>query len=341
MSGGELDDERWMSRALELAAKAAYRSSPNPMVGAVVLGADGEPAGEGWYDRYGAPHAEVQALERAGARARAGTLYVSLEPHGFQGPHSPPCTDAIIAAGITRVVCAMEDPDRRVRGDGLDQLRRAGIEVSVGAGAEGARRLNRFYVKQRTTGRPYVTLKWAMSVDGRLTSPPGRRWLTGEHARTHAHGLRNQHDAILVGVNTVLEDDPQLTTRLPGPPEARSPVRVVLDRHLRTPPTARALPAIVFADPDAAGELPGAEVLRVGTEPDTVLDELGRRELLSVLVEGGSQVLASFVPHADAIACYIAPVVLGSGETFDLDGMDATRLGPDILLEGDVHRDHH
>ena len=296
MKGGELGDERWMSRALELAARAAYRSSPNPMVGAVVLDADGELAGEGWYDRFGAPHAEVQALEAAGPRARGGTLYVSLEPHGFQGPHSPPCTDAIIAAGLSRVVGAMEDPDPRVRGGGFEQLRRAGVQVTVGVHAEGASRLNRFYVKQRTTGRPFVTLKWAMSVDGRLTSPPGRRWLTGESARMHAHGFRDQHDAILVGVNTVLHDDPRLTTRLPDRPEARSPLRVVLDRHLRTPPRAKVLPAVVFTDPDTKGELPGAEVLRVGTRPDTVLDELGRRDLLSLLVEGGPSVLASFVP---------------------------------------------
>ena len=358
MAGG-LDHERWMSRALELAARAGRRASPNPMVGAVVLDAGGELAGEGFYEGYGSAHAEVAALRQAGERARGGTAYVTLEPHGFQGPHSAPCTDALIRGGVARLVAAMEDPDRRVSGDGFAQLRAAGIEVSVGVLEAEARRLNRFYVKQRATGRPFVTLKWAMSLDGRIATAAGEsRWITGEAARAHAHRLRHEHDAILVGVNTVLADDPRLTVRLPDLPDARDPLRVVLDRRLRTPPDAKVLPALVFTARDAPAEArrrleaAGAEVIATGTDPDQVLPELGRRELLSLLVEGGAEVLGSLSPHADAVACYVAPLLLGGrsargaiggggfslGAALRVEEPRLSRLGDDILIEADVHR---
>ena len=356
---GDLDHGAWMTRALELAGRGDYHTSPNPMVGAVVVDEAGSFAGEGFHERPGAPHGEAAALEAAGARARGGTVYVTLEPCSFAG-RTPPCADALIAAGVRRVVVAMEDPDPRVRGRGLARLREAGIEVVVGPGMDQARRLNEFYVKHRETGRPFVTLKWAMSLDGRIATAGGEsQWISGPQARAHVHGLRHRYDAILVGVNTVLADDPRLTTRIEGRPDARNPARIVLDRGLRTPVEAAVLPATIFtapgpeADRVLALEQAGAEVLPVGTDPADVLDELGRRDLLSLMVEGGSEVLWSYVPFADRVLAYVAPFVLGGrsarpavgGDGFDLagairlEGLAATAVGPDILLEGDVHRD--
>ena len=329
----ELDHAHWMARALELAAAGDYATSPNPMVGAVVLDARGEPAGEGYHRGPGEPHAEVEALRAAGDRARGGTIYVTLEPHCFQGRYSAPCTDAIVDAGVKRVVAAMTDPDERAQGRGFDLLRERGVEVVTGVLEDRAQKLNQFYVKQRRTGRPFVTLKWAMGLDGRTVTAPGEeRWITSGEARAHAHELRRRHDAILVGVNTVLADDPQLTTRIGGLPNARSPLRVVLDRRLRTPPAAKVLPALVFTSPGVTAQIEGAEIVAAGTDPETVLDELGRRGILSLLVEGGAEVWASFTPHADAVAAYIGTRLVDDPRT--------TRLGPDILIEGDVHRDH-
>lgn len=333
-----------MARALELAARADYRTSPNPMVGSVVLDSRGALAGEGYHERAGAPHGEAAALAAAGERARDGTVYVTLEPCTFAG-RTPPCADALIAAGVRRVVVAMEDPDPRVRGRGVERLREAGIEVIAGVGAAAAERLNEFYVRQRLTGRPFVALKWAMTIDGRTATEPGEpRWITGSEARRHVHELRHRYDAILVGVNTVLADDPRLTTRLEDRADTRSPLRVVLDRHLRTPPTAAVLPALIFSS--AAGstaarealEAAGAEVIASSTDPAAVLDELGRRGMLSLLVEGGPQVHRSFAPFADRVLAYVAPAFGGDRR---LARFDARRLGGDILLEGDVHRDHH
>jgi diaminohydroxyphosphoribosylaminopyrimidine deaminase/5-amino-6-(5-phosphoribosylamino)uracil reductase len=321
-----------MARALELAAAGDYETSPNPMVGAVVLDAGGNQVGAGFHRGPGTPHAEVVALGAAGARAHGGSIYVTLEPHSFQGEHQPPCTDVIARAGIRHVIAAMPDPDVRARGRGFEVLRDQQIEVTVGVLEEQARALNRFYVKQRLSGRPFVTLKWAMGLDGRTTTHPDEgRWITGPVARAHAHEARRRHDAILVGVETVLADDPRLTVRLPGRPHARQPLRVVLDRTLRTPATARVLPALVFTVPGSERSLANAEIAAVGTEPPVVLDELGRRGVLSVLVEGGAQVWASFVPYADAVAAYV-----GTGL---VDEPRITELGPDILIEGDVHRD--
>lgn len=350
-----------MARALELAARGDHRTSPNPMVGSVVLDAGGALAGEGYHERPGSPHGEAAALAAAGPRARGGTVYVTLEPCSFTG-RTPPCADALVAAGVRRVVIAMEDPDARVRGRGIARLREAGIEVLVGPGADEALRVNEYYVHHRRTGRPFVTLKWGMSLDGRVATAAGEsRWITGAEARRHVHQQRHRHDAILVGVNTVLADDPRLTTRLEEKPDARSPLRVILDRGLRTPPTAAALPALVFtssdapAEPRRALEAAGAEVLPLGTDPGAVLDELGRRGILSLLVEGGPQVHWSFAPLGDRVLAYVAPVLLGGAESpgplagpgFDLaaalrlEGLTARQLGSDILLEGDVHRDHH
>jgi diaminohydroxyphosphoribosylaminopyrimidine deaminase/5-amino-6-(5-phosphoribosylamino)uracil reductase len=331
-----------MRRALELAAQADYRTSPNPMVGALLFSPDGEEAGSGWHKQAGDPHAEVLALVAAGDRAAGGTLYVTLEPCAHQG-RTPPCADAVIAAGVARVVVAMIDPDPQVAGRGVERLRAAGIETVVGPGEAGARRLNEFYVKHRETGRPFVSVKFAASLDGRIaTRTGGSRWITGEEARAHAHRLRHQHDAVLVGVGTVLKDDPQLTARFPG---ARQPLRVVLDSSGRTPAAAKVRDG-------------GAETLIVshGGDLGRVLDDLGERGVLSVLVEGGSAVHGSFFDArlVDKVYAYLSPIIIGGAsapgavgglgpETIEdalrLEDVETAPLGRDLLISGYVHRD--
>ncbi|MDR7481507.1 MAG: bifunctional diaminohydroxyphosphoribosylaminopyrimidine deaminase/5-amino-6-(5-phosphoribosylamino)uracil reductase RibD [Armatimonadota bacterium] len=320
------DDLRYMEEALALAARAAGRTSPNPMVGAVVV-AGGEVVGRGFHARAGEPHAEILALREAGARARGATVYVTLEPCAHQG-RTGPCAEALIAAGVRRVVAAMADPDRQVRGRGFERLRAAGVEVEVGLLENRARRLNEAFVKHRATGLPFVTLKWAMSLDGRIAGAGGRPVaITGEAARRFAHGLRDTHDVVLVGVGTVLADDPLLTCRLPG---GRNPMRVVVDSRLRTPPTARVVataaetPTLVAttaaapAERVAALRRAGVEVLvQAHEEPrvrlSSLLEELGRRGALAVLVEGGAEVHAAFLAAglADKVIALVAPVLIG------------------------------
>lgn len=357
------EDERWMTRAIELARSADYRTSPNPMVGAVVLDSAGRLAGEGFHAAKGGPHAEELALAAAGRRAEDGTIYVNLEPctHSHR---STPCADAIVSARIQRVVVAMNDPDERVRGAGIERLRSAGLQVDVGTNAAAAKRLNEFYVSHRTTDRPFVSLKFAMSLDGKIATRAGEsRWITGEQARGHGHGLRHMHDAILVGVNTVIKDDPQLTTRIEGKPDARQPIRVVLDSRLRTPRTARVLGERTLIATTSGGEMVGAEVLRLPAGPDgrvpieALLDQLGQRGILSVLVEGGAQTHAAFLAAGlvNKVYAYIAPRLIGGSEApgpvggsgiehlsdaLRLRDPDVVRLGDDILFSGyvDVHR---
>jgi len=360
----EDDDERWMTRAIELARTADYRTSPNPMVGAVVLDGEGKLAGEGFHAAKGSPHAEEVALAAAGRRAEGGTIYVSLEPctHGHR---STPCADAIVAAGVKRVVVAMQDPDNRVRGAGIRRLTSAGLLVDVGTCADAAERLNEFYVTHRTTGRPFVSLKFAMSLDGKIATRTGEsRWITGELARQHGHRLRHMHDAILVGVNTVIKDDPQLTTRIQDQPYARQPLRVVLDSHLRTPRNARILAERTMIATTSAGEMDCAEVLRLPPGPDgrvsieALLDRLGKRGILSLLVEGGAQTHAAFLAAGlvNKVYAYIAPRLIGGsdapgpvggggiehlGDAIRLTDTAVETLGDDILFSGyvDVHRD--
>jgi diaminohydroxyphosphoribosylaminopyrimidine deaminase/5-amino-6-(5-phosphoribosylamino)uracil reductase len=309
------------------------------MVGAVVVDAHGELAGEGYHRRAGAPHAEAEALAAAGERARGGTLYVNLEPCVHQG-RTPPCVDAVIAAGLRRVVVAMLDPDARVCGQGLARLRAAGISVEVGLLEERARRLNEFYIKHRTTGRPFVSVKFAISLDGKIATRTGHsRWITGPAARAHAHRLRHRHDAILVGVNTVLQDDPALTARFPG---ARQPLKIVLDSRGRTPATAKVRSGRLLID--SGQDLVG------------LLDRLGSMGILSLLVEGGATVHGSFFDArlVDRVYAYLAPIVVGGQtapsavggrgpalvtESLRLHPLQVRRLGDDLLIVGDVHRD--
>jgi diaminohydroxyphosphoribosylaminopyrimidine deaminase/5-amino-6-(5-phosphoribosylamino)uracil reductase len=357
-------DLHWSARALELARLADFRTSPNPMVGAVILDTDGYLAGEGYHHAPGQPHAEEEALSAAGDRARGGTLYVNLEPC-IHTHRSPSCAEAVIQAGIRRVVISMTDPDDRVRGAGVEALRKSGVETKVGVHENRARKLNEFYIKHRLTGRPFVTAKFAMSLDGKIATRTGEsRWITGDEARAHAHRLRHQHDAVLVGINTVIADDPQLTTRLEGE-DARQPLRVVVDSQLRIRQSARVVGANTLIATTRSGRVGAAEVLQLPAGEDgrvslpALLDELGNRKVLSVLVEGGAEVHAAFITNGlvDKVYAYVAPRVVGGraapgpvgGKGVDrlldaipLRDMDFARLGDDLLINGyvDVHRDH-
>lgn len=288
------------------------------MVGAVILDSEGNFAGEGYHRGPGLPHAEEEALVAAGPRARGGTMYVNLEPctHDHRTPN---CAQAVIAAGLIRVVVSMTDPDLRVRGAGIRAMRAAGIETVIGVHEPAAKRLNEFYVKHRLTGRPFVTAKFAMTLDGKIATRLGEsRWITGEPARTHVHRLRHQHDAVLVGVNTVFADDPELTARLEGE-DARQPLRVVVDSHLLTPPSARVVGANTLIATTRAGALGSAEVVTLPATSDgrvslpDLLDELGRRRLMSLLVEGGAEIHAGFfsLDLVDKVHAYIAPRLIG------------------------------
>jgi diaminohydroxyphosphoribosylaminopyrimidine deaminase/5-amino-6-(5-phosphoribosylamino)uracil reductase len=329
-----------MARALRLARRADFRTSPNPMVGCVVVD-DGVAVGEGLHEQAGGPHAEVMALRSAGERARGATVYVTLEPCSHQG-RTPPCTQALLDAGVWRVVVAMLDPDPRVHGRGVRLLRERGVHVEVGVGEEQATELNRAYLHHRLTGRPLVSAKFACSLDGRIATRTGEsRWITGEEARRHVHRLRHEHDAILVGVGTVLADDPMLNARFPG---ARQPLKVVLDSRGRTPATARVRlgPAPLLIDP--------------GDDLTALLGSLGDRGVLSLLVEGGASVLGSFFDAGlvDRVFAYLNPSIIGGegapsavggvgaatlGERPRLVRVGSEHLGDDILVTGDVHRD--
>lgn len=354
-------DRHWAARAIELAQRADHRTSPNPMVGAVVLDKLGQLAAEGFHRQAGQAHAEAEALAAAGELAAGGTLYVNLEPCSFQG-RTPPCADAIIAAGIKRVVVSTEDPDERVRGRGIERLRAAGIEVEVGLHAERAMKLNEFYFKHRTSGLPFVSVKYAMSVDGKIaTRTYESRWISGEEARLHSHRMRHAHDAILVGVETVLNDNPELTTRID---DSRQPLRVILDSKLRTPPDAKATGANALIATVQERDLEGTETLhlkadRTGRVPlMPLLHVLAKRGILSVLVEGGGETHASFFEAGlvDKVYAYVAPKVIGGGDApgpvggtgiehiedvVRLKHMDMIRVGEDILITGyvDVQRD--
>jgi len=351
-----------MAEALDLALTASGRTSPNPLVGAVVV-REGRVVGRGFHPRAGEPHAEIFALREAGQLAHGATMHVSLEPCCHWG-RTGPCTEAIIDAGIACVVVATEDPDRRVNGAGIRVLREQGIEVIVGVLREQAEALNVAYFKHRRAGLPLVTLKWAISLDGKIASRPGTRTsLTADAAQRYGHELRNVHDAILVGINTILVDDSQLTCRIEG---GRDPLRVILDSRLRLPLDARVLnlssPAqtLVITTTAAAQEkleairATGADILVFdGARPPVrwVLEKLARRGLLSVLVEGGATVHASFIAAglADRVVVFVASRIIGNqlapsavaGESAGTDGVKVgleqctvRQLGEDVVIEG-------
>ncbi|MDS4021280.1 MAG: bifunctional diaminohydroxyphosphoribosylaminopyrimidine deaminase/5-amino-6-(5-phosphoribosylamino)uracil reductase RibD [Candidatus Competibacter sp.] len=314
-----------MTRALVLARRGLYGTDPNPRVGCVLV-REGAIVGEGWHERAGEPHAEANALEMAGERARGATAYVTLEPCCHYG-RTPPCTDALLRAGITRMVAAMLDPNPRVAGRGLAQLRAAGIRVECGLLEAEAQALNPGFIQRMTQGRPFVRVKLAMSLDGRTALASGQsQWLTGEAARQDVQRLRARSSAILTGIGTVLADDPSLNVRLPEAP--RQPSRAILDTELRTPPTARTLrlpgSVLIFtavADPAVQAPLraAGAEIVVTpraerSLDPRAILAELARRECNEVHAECGSTLAGSLLQAGlmDELVVYLAPMLLGN-----------------------------
>jgi diaminohydroxyphosphoribosylaminopyrimidine deaminase/5-amino-6-(5-phosphoribosylamino)uracil reductase len=363
------DDRRHLRRCLRLAARGRWGAAPNPMVGAVVV-RGGEVVGEGFHARAGGPHAEVVALAAAGDAARGATVYVSLEPCDHHG-RTPPCTGALLAAGAARVVALHRDPDPRVAGGGFARLAAAGVEaVDAARDAPGlaadAVRLNLRYLVPAVLGRPLVTLKWAMSLDGRIATATGEsQWITSPPARRWALALREQHDAIVVGSGTALADDPRLDRRLGLARRggvAAPILRVVADRRLRLPPTARMLavagPVLVYTagghavrrSAAAALESAGAEVVALDApEPAAILADLHRRGVRSVLVEGGAELAAAWVAAGlyDRVHAAVAPRLIGGrgapgalggagGGALEqmprLDDLRVRRRGPDLVL---------
>jgi diaminohydroxyphosphoribosylaminopyrimidine deaminase/5-amino-6-(5-phosphoribosylamino)uracil reductase len=344
-----MTDADWMRRALELAEHGRGWVEPNPLVGAVVVQA-GRVVGEGWHRRYGEAHAEVNALDAAGPAARGATLYVTLEPCCHHGK-TPPCTDAVLRAGIGRVVAALADPFPQVAGRGAALLRASGLTVEVGLGEAEVRRQNAPYLKLLATGRPYVHAKWAMTLDGKLATRTGdSKWISNESSRRRVHALRGRMDAIVAGIGTVLADDPLLTARPPGP---RTPLRVVLDSRGRLPLTSRLVRTVneapvlvVTAGPLAPGReeelwAAGCQVLAVPAEGGRLalgplLDELGRRRQTNVLVEGGSEVHGSFLDAGavDEVHVFIAPRLAGgTAARTSLGGHGAGRIADAVALD--------
>ena len=363
-------DEKFMQTALKLARRGISAVEPNPAVGAVITKTN-QIIGKGWHRKFGGPHAEINAIEdcqTVGVTARGGTMYVTLEPCSHHGKTGP-CTDAIISAGLAKVFVAMIDPSAHAGGKGIEQLRRAGIEVEAGLCETEARLLNGPFIKFATTGRCWVTLKWAQTIDGKLAwagQSKKQRWISNEQSRKDVHKLGRRARAILVGVNTVLADDPLLTAR---PSKGKKAIRVVLDNSLRIPSdcqlvrTARRSPVIIVtkqeslrANPIAAEKLTGKGVeLIAWPETDNrsnlhfVIDELSRRGVSHLLVEGGPNILTSFLREdlADEIVVYIAPKILGSrGKSgiaepmaqlpvaLSLQNVEIVQFGDDVRLSG-------
>ena len=334
-----------MRAALALARRSLGSTWPNPAVGCVIV-RDGTIVGRGRTQKGGRPHAETQALAEAGAAAAGATAFVTLEPCAHHGK-TPPCADALVAAGVARVVSALEDPDPRVKGQGHERLRRAGIAVEVGEGADEAREINAGFLMRVAEGRPLFRLKMATSLDGRIATASGEsQWITGEASRRDGHRLRATHDAILVGSATAAADNPSLTCRLPGM-QHRSPVRIVLDSKAALDPdsvlatTAREVPTWVMCTSAApagrrdALQAAGVEVMEVPASADGRIDvpaaarALGERGLTRVLVEGGGQVAAAFLRAGlvDRISSYRAGVVLGAEGRSAVGPMAVERLG--------------
>ncbi|MBA7588009.1 Riboflavin biosynthesis protein RibD [subsurface metagenome] len=360
----------YMEQALSLAKLALGQASPNPAVGAVVVKGD-EVVGQGYTQPPGSHHAEVIALKQAGGEAVGGTMYVTLEPCAHQG-RTPPCTGAIISAGIGEVRMAMLDPNPVVSGRGQDELKKAGIKTSLGEHEEEARDVNEAYIKFITTGLPFVTAKFAMSLDGKIATKEGHsRWISGTESRKYVHCLRYTSDAIMAGVNTLLADNPHLTTRCSGGKGGtarKQPLRVIVDGNGRTP-----LDSKVFSEPGktllvvghklspderAAFNKAGAEVMEPPKEYakvdlETLLRDLGKREITSVMVEGGGILLGSLfdLGLVDKVIAFIAPIIIGGAnarsavvgegvskvtEAFRLERVKVGRLGDDLMVSGYV-----
>ncbi len=371
-------DEQFLHRALDLARESVALASPNPYVGAVIVDRLGNIAGTAAYTYEGVKHAEVRALEEAGDKARGGTLYINLEPHAHQG-RTPPCTDALIAAGIRRVVASMPDPNPKVSGRGFEQLRAAGVQVEIGGLEAEACRINEAFARYIRHGVPLVTLKSAMTLDCKIASAPATTskyeagipagaWITGEAARAHVQLQRHQSDAILVGVGTILADDPLLTDRS-GKPRRRSLLRVVLDSHLRLPLESRLVHSckndvLVFCGVGEVKnkhelEVRGVRVEQVASVPSSAghpdihaaLRRLGQLEITSLMIEGGATVNgATFAAGVvDKVFFYYAPRIMGDenaiafasssalyemSRTLRVDHIQLHRFGGDVAVDG-------
>ena len=353
----------YMERALSLARMAVGNTSPNPAVGAVIV-KDELIVGEGYTQPPGSDHAEIVALKQAGDSGKGATMYVTLEPCCFTG-RTPPCTESIIERGIAEVHIATLDPNPKVAGGGRDELEGVGIGVVVGEREEEAREINEAYFKYITTGQPFVTVKFAVSLDGKIATWSGdSHWISCEESRKFIHGLRRASDAVMIGVNTVILDDPRLTAR--DKPVEKYPLRVIVDSKLRTPPTARVfsepgktiVAAAAGVDLDTVKELEevGAEVLQLKpwktlVDLNDLLEELGRRGITSVLVEGGSTLLGSLFDGGmvDKVVAFIATVIIGGedaksavggqganriGQALQLNNIKIERCGKDVMVVG-------
>jgi diaminohydroxyphosphoribosylaminopyrimidine deaminase/5-amino-6-(5-phosphoribosylamino)uracil reductase len=353
-----MNDEFYMNRALNLAAKACGMTSPNPMVGAVIV-KNGKILAQDFHKKPGTPHAEALAIKTAAGNAKGSTLYVNLEPCCHTEKRTPPCSRAIIKAGIKRVVIGMVDPNPKVSGRGIAELEHAGIEVKSGILEDKASKLNESYMKYITTGKPFVTLKVAMTLDGKIATPEGQsKWITGEKARKAVHRLRSSVDAIMTAIGTVKADDPQLTARMKG---GKSPLRIVIDpgleiptqsRILQTPPDTLIVTGIHNSKADRL-ERSGIKVLyfREKLDLNWLLKELGQMEITSLLIEGGSSLNSHALEDriVDKVTFFIAPMIIGGRESFPAVGgktfkrleetykikeMSAKKIGEDILIEG-------
>lgn len=358
-------DNELIARAVTLGEHGRRSAPPNPWVGCVIVDDRGATAGTGYHERPGTPHAEIHALATAGERARGGTAYVTLEPCTHHG-RTPPCAEALVAAGVRRVVVALEDPDPRVRGRGLARLRAAGIEVEIGPGADEARRSLAPYLLHRRTGRAWSIFKTAMSLDAKTAAADGSsRWITGPAARADAHRLRAEAQAVVIGAGTALADQPSLTARDVDPPVERQPLRVVLDARGRVPAigplfdtvlaptlvvTTEAAPAAAVDEWRAAGaKVETVAAAPGGVELTATFELLGRHDVLVALVEGGAELHGALLAAglADRLVAYVAPTMLGpearSGFPQPVPGtladaarwrlLSATPLGDDVRLE--------
>jgi diaminohydroxyphosphoribosylaminopyrimidine deaminase/5-amino-6-(5-phosphoribosylamino)uracil reductase len=360
---GIKDDERWMRRALHLAEKGRGRTSPNPMVGAILV-KRGKVVGEGYHARAGEPHAEIVAIKNAGEKAKGATLYLNLEPCTHYGK-TPPCVPAVIEAGIKKVVAGMEDPNPLVRGRGGAGLKQAGLDVKIGVLEKDCQRLNEAFSKYIVTHEPFIILKVAATVDGKLATRNGEsQWITGETSRRFVHRLRDQVDGVVVGIGTVLKDDPMLTARIKG---GRDPYRIVFDSRLRIPENAKVVDlspskAIVatteMASQDKIERLrkKGVRVLISDSKSGKVdlkasLLKLGEMGMMNLLVEGGSEINGSFLDQGliDKIFLFLSPKLIGdplapgifSGagfaslkEALSIKDLRVRKIGEDILVEG-------
>jgi diaminohydroxyphosphoribosylaminopyrimidine deaminase/5-amino-6-(5-phosphoribosylamino)uracil reductase len=362
-------DEKYMRMALRLGEKARGRTNPNPMVGAVVV-KGGKVISRGYHRKAGEPHAEAIALKKAGKAAKGATLYVTLEPCSHTDKRTPPCTPLVLQSGVKRVVVAMVDPNPRVSGRGIKTLRKSGIEVITGVLEADAKKLNEAFIKYITTGMPFVTLKIAQTLDGRIATAAGdSKWITGEKAREEGRRLRDINDAILVGINTILKDDPSLTTRIPG---GRDPVRIIVDSQLRTPLNAKVITQkssaktfIATLDTMSKDNLvklldTGAEILLARGSMGRVdlkylMKMLGSFGITSVLIEGGAEVNASALKSGvvDKVVMFIAPMLMTGRESLcsiggtspmkltqsiGLSDMRTRLVGQDLMIEGYVKK---